>query len=86
MEQAQQPRTPAEIFAEVQRDWKKPYYGAKPYMEALAQLGSWDSAYYADEARGLGLYFLANAGTWRGEVARRVKAEIKAACEQGGRP
>lgn len=78
-------RTPREIFAEVRQDWKKPYFGAKPYMEALGQLENWNSRYYAEDARGLGLYFLANAGTWRGEVARRVKAEIKAACEPSGR-
>jgi hypothetical protein len=33
--------------------------------------------YGADDARGIVMYFLANAGTWRGENARRIKAELK---------
>jgi hypothetical protein len=32
-----------------------------------------------DDARGLVLYFLSNAGSWRGPVAKRIKAELKAA-------
>jgi hypothetical protein len=37
-----------------------------------------DSFYY-DDARTIILYFLNNAGTWRGDVARRVKAELREA-------
>ena len=33
--------------------------------------------YYLDSAESVVRYFLANAGTWRGEVARRIKAELK---------
>jgi hypothetical protein len=29
-----------------------------------------------DDAKTIVLYFLANAQTWRGEVAKRVKAEL----------
>jgi hypothetical protein len=33
--------------------------------------------YYYDDAQSVVLYFLANAGTWKGEAARRIKAELK---------
>jgi len=33
--------------------------------------------YGMDDGDGLVRYFLANARTWRGEVAKRVKAELK---------
>lgn len=64
------------IAAEIREDWKKPYFGAVPYLSAMAELDSVDGAYYADSAASVVRYFLANAGTWRGETARRVKAEL----------
>jgi hypothetical protein len=30
-----------------------------------------------DDANGIILYFLANASSWRGDTARRIKAELK---------
>jgi hypothetical protein len=40
-------------------------------------LNSIDDKYGYDSARSIVNYFLANAGTWRGEVARRIKKELK---------
>ena len=34
-------------------------------------------AYGYDDGRSIVMYFLANASTWRGETAKRVKAELK---------
>lgn len=67
-----------EIADEIRRDWTKPYFGAVPYLDALDSLNSINDNYYADTAKSIVRYFLANAGTWRGETARRVKAELKA--------
>jgi len=33
---------------------------------------------YYEEVGSFGLYCLANAGSWRGEVAKRIKLELKA--------
>jgi hypothetical protein len=33
--------------------------------------------YYADDARSIVIYFLSNASSWRGPVAKAVKAELK---------
>lgn len=65
------------IAAEISGDWTNPYFGAVPYLEAMADLNSIDDYYYSDDARTVVHYFLANATTWRGETARRVKAELK---------
>lgn len=65
------------IAAEISGDWKRPYFGAVPYLSAMAELSSVDSQYYEDSAASVVRYFLANATTWRGETARRVKAELK---------
>ena len=68
-----------EIAADVRRDWKPVNYAAKPYLEALECLSSVDDAYGMENGRGIVAYFLSNATTWRGETARAVKAELKAA-------
>lgn len=67
-----------EIAREIQNDWKRPYFGAVPYLEAMQSLDSIRDNYYDDTGESVVLYFLANANTWRGETARRVKAELKA--------
>ena len=70
-------RSLATIAREIKADWKKPYFGAIPYMHAMGTLHDIEDYYVHDSARSIVLYFLANAGTWRGETARRVKAELK---------
>jgi hypothetical protein len=34
--------------------------------------------YYLDSGESIIIYFLANASTWRGETAKRVKKELNA--------
>lgn len=65
------------IAREIRRDWKKPYFGAVPYIYAMEELQDRSDMFGADSARSVVLYFLSNATTWRGETARRVKAELK---------
>lgn len=65
------------IAAEIRSDWKRPYFGAVPYLDAMGMLTSIDEMYIMDTADSVVRYFLANAGTWRGETARRIKAELK---------
>jgi len=67
-----------EIADEIRRDWKKPYFGAVPYLDAMGSLSSVTDSFYEDSAKSVLAYFLSNATTWKGETARRVKAEIKA--------
>jgi hypothetical protein len=70
-------RSLATIAAEIRRDWTKPYFGAVPYLDAMRTLNSIHDSYIYDSGKSIVLYFLANAGTWRGETARRVKAELR---------
>jgi len=72
-----QPRPLYGIAAEIKRDWKRPYFGAVPYIGAMESLADITDSYGCDAADSVVRYFLANAGTWRGETARRVKAELK---------
>lgn len=67
------------IANEVYADWstKKVNYAAKPYLDAMRSLDSIHDMYYHDTASSIVRYFLANAGTWRGDVARGIKDELK---------
>jgi hypothetical protein len=69
------------IAAEIRADWKKPYFGAVPYLSAMSTLSDIRDKYIYDDGKSIVLYFLANANTWRGETARRVKAELKELCK-----
>lgn len=65
------------IAAEIKADWKKPYFGAVPYLNAMCQLTSVNDNYGYDSGYSIVIYFLSNAQTWRGETAKRIKAELK---------
>ncbi|MBO7509937.1 MAG: hypothetical protein J6T35_02030 [Bacteroidales bacterium] len=71
-----------EIAREIRKDWgAKVSAYAKPYLDAMMCLDSIDDNYYLDSAKSVVLYFLCNAGTWRGETAKRIKAELKQMCK-----
>lgn len=71
-----------EIASEIRKDWKATskngiYFGAVPYLDAMASLDKITDSYGCDSAKSIVCYFLANAGQYRGETAKRVKAELK---------
>jgi len=73
-----QNRSLSTIAREIRSDWKKPYFGAVPYLDAMLSLNSIDDEYYYDSGKSIVAYFLANAATYRGETAKRIKLELKA--------
>lgn len=69
---------PLNVIAEdIRAHWPKVNYGAVPYLEAMLSLHEITDNYGYDSAESIVRYFLANAGTWRGEDAKRIKAELK---------
>jgi len=74
------------IAQEIRKDWKATskngiYFGAVPYLDAMASLDKPSDNYGMDSGKSIILYFLSNATTWRGDTAKRVKAELKAMCK-----
>lgn len=67
-----------DIAREVKATWPKVNYAAAPYLDAMLSLDQVTDNYYCDSGKSVVLYFLSNATTWRGEDARRIKAELKA--------
>ena len=72
----QSPRPLYQIAREIAFDWPNPYFGAVPYLEAMHSLWLISGDYYGDSAESIVRYFLSNATTWKGETARRIKAEL----------
>lgn len=66
-----------DIAAEIRTHWPNVNYAALPYLNAMDGLSSIHENYYADSARDVVARFLSNATMWRGENARRIKAELK---------
>lgn len=67
----------SELAAIIRKDWgKKVNFAAVPYLDALGTMTHIDDNYGMDSGRSIVAYFLGNATTWRGEVAREVKAEL----------
>jgi len=66
------------IAREIKKDWKNVSPYAKPYLDAMSQLDEIGDKYGADDAKGIVLYFLSNAASWKGEVAKKIKVELKA--------
>lgn len=73
-------RTFAAIAREIKQVWgPKVYFSARPYLEAMLTLETTDpnAPYLYKDANTIVRYFLCNAATFRGEDARRLKAELK---------
>jgi hypothetical protein len=67
-----------EIATEIIADWTALHGAAQPYMNAMSQLRNAGDSYGMETGSDIIQRFLINAQTWRGDVARRVKRELKA--------
>ena len=72
-------RTFQQIAKDIKSTWLNVYFGAVPYLEAMLELDTTDpdTMYYNDSAENIALYFLANASTFRGSDAKKLKEELK---------
>lgn len=78
MSTATQPRLISDIAAEIRKTWKNVNYAAKPYLDEMRWMGTINDNVMFDSGKDIVLRFLGNAATWRGEDAKRIKAELKA--------
>ena len=67
-----------EIARDIRSNWPKVNYAAAPYLAAMRDLNMITDKYVWDTGASVVRYFLANASTWRGPEAKRIKAELKA--------
>jgi len=70
-------KRPIYVIAEdIANHWPTVSPHARPYLDAMYSLTTTDERYGYDDAKSIIRYFLANASTWRGEDARRIKHEL----------
>lgn len=72
-------RTFQQIARDIKSVWLNVYFGAVPYLEAMLTLDTSDpnDMYMYNTAGDIVRYFLANAQTFRGADANKLKAELK---------
>jgi hypothetical protein len=71
-------RSIRDIAYEIRLNWPRVYFGAVPYLEAMYSLHNIEDSYGYDSAKSVIAYFLSNAATtWKGPVAKRIKAELR---------
>ena len=67
-----------EITADYASKGKPVYFAAAPYVEALSTMTTIEDSFYDQSGRTIVAYLISNLSYWRGDVAKRVKAELKA--------
>ena len=67
----------SEIAGLIRANWPTPYFGAVPYIAAMRCILTVDDMYGADDGRSVVAYALSNMHTFRGPVAKEIKAELK---------
>ncbi len=68
----------SQIASIISRDWgAKTNFGARPYLGAMRDLESINDSFGHDSGREIVARFLSNAATWKGPVAKEVKAHLK---------
>lgn len=69
------------IATEIEAIWSKQgkgvNYAAKPYLDAMHRLNPIKDSVGYDDGRDVVLRFLGNATSFRGDDARRLKAELR---------
>lgn len=72
------PRSISTIAFEIELVWDNVNFAAAPYLEAMKNLDKITDSYGYDSGESIVRYFLSNATTWRGDIARATKAELRA--------
>lgn len=66
-----------QIATDIRLRWKRPYFGAIPYLDAMFSLHDIHSYYRYESAEIILTYFLANSVSFKGEEARGLKEELR---------
>lgn len=71
-----------QIAGVIKQDWGKVNFAAMPYLSAMFSLYTVDDRYGADDGRSIVAYFLSNARSYKGDLAKAIKAELNKRCKQ----
>ena len=65
------------IAHDITRNWTNVNFAAAPYLRAMYSLQALSDQYGLDSGRDIVSRFLSNTSSWRGEEAKRIRAELK---------
>ena len=65
------------IAKDIRQSWKNISFNAAPYVDALEFLNRIEDTYIVGNGVSIVEGFLTNASSFRGDDARRIKAELK---------
>lgn len=71
-----------EIAHDITRNWDKVFFTAVPTLEVMKTLERIEDDYIVETARSVVTCFLANAGSWKGIAAKRIKKELNELLEE----
>jgi hypothetical protein len=71
------PLTLSQIAKLIMRDWGAVNYAAKPYLQAMNELKDVNDKFGYDSGASVVRYFLSNASSYRGDLARAIKTELR---------
>ena len=66
----------SELAALIRKNWKNVNFAAEPYLSAMFSLQTVNDRYMVEDGVSIVLRFLCNASSWRGPVAKLIKAEL----------
>lgn len=66
----------SDIALEIRRNWKNVNYAAKPYLDAMDSMETAQDTFGFASGKSVIGYFLANASSFRGEIAKAIKKEL----------
>ena len=69
-------RTLQVITKEIRKDWRYPYIGATPCLQAMSQITGMDSKYNGETGYQIVSEFLDNSESWTGDVSNSIKKEL----------
>ena len=75
-------RSIREIADEIVRDWRPMREELVPYVSRMLEIRSLAEADDLERAKHDVRYFLDHSGPWRGELAGRIKSELRAMVKQ----
>jgi hypothetical protein len=67
----------SQIAKLIMKDWGVVGYAAKPYLMAMNELNTVNDNYGLDTGSSVVRYFLSNASSYRGPLARAIKTELR---------
>jgi hypothetical protein len=74
------PDSIAQIARMIDKDWAKQgkgvNYAARPYLDAMYSMEKITDPYFCDSGESVVAYFLSNATSWKGPVAKAVKLKL----------